>query len=176
MPLRQLARDANRIKELCDLLEFMADDLPRRSPAVWREARLLSTKVLARHFRALSECLLPILAREAEGDFFAAATVARIWHECENCKACLAELSDLLEYSHDCHSANMSSETVGYALRGFFSDIRRQIAWEESVLLPLASQRCDDLDIYTLRDCLLSTPKPINGEAEVLFAAQRYVV
>ena len=175
MPLTQLARDANRIKELCDLLEFLADDLPRRSPAVWREARRLSAKVLPRHFRVLTECLLPILARDAESDVFEAATLARIRDECDTCNACLSELSDLLEQSHEFPCASMSPETVGYALRGFFTDIRRQIAWEQNLLLPLASQRCDDLDIYALRDCLLSTPKPARAEIPLLCAAKRYI-
>lgn len=160
VPLRQLASDAHRIKELCDLLEALADDLPRRSPAVWREASRLSSTVLPRHFQAVSTVLLPCLSETASESVVTRPALAQLQRDFDDCTACLPELSDLLEQASGTGPSDLPSEAVGYALRCFFAEIRRQIAWEEAVVLPLAFETCRPVDLDLLGLWLVSHPAP----------------
>ncbi|MEM6303453.1 MAG: hemerythrin domain-containing protein [Pseudomonadota bacterium] len=145
--LKRVAADGQRVSDLCDLLEAMADDLPKVAPAVWKEARRLSLTLLPEHLDDMAQVLLPVLARRAGSDLTCAQMLARLQLDYEDGSLHLTELSDMLADGAVSGGRAMSSDALGYALRGFFEPLRRQMDWEKDVLLPLAT-RCltaDDL-------------------------------
>ncbi|MEM6634546.1 MAG: hypothetical protein AAF667_01525 [Pseudomonadota bacterium] len=141
MPLSQFVKGAERVAELCDLLEVLADDLPRKAPPVWREAVRLSSTIIPDHIDNIAHVLLPLLARRTRGETFCDTVLRRLQTEYQDCQSQLPELTDLLGNGLSEQMPGLAPEALGFALRGHFEMIRRQIDWERDVLLPLA-RRC----------------------------------
>lgn len=141
MPLSHFAQGAERVAELCDLLEALADDLPRKAPPVWREAVRLSSTIIPDHSDNIAQVLLPLLLRRTCGEPLSDTVLRRLQSEYQDSRTQLPELTDLLAQGAAERMPGLAPEALGFALRGHFEMIRRQIDWEKEVLFPLA-RRC----------------------------------
>lgn len=123
---------------LCDCLETIADSLPDaidRAKCVGT-ARALGPLIAGTH--ALEEnVLFPALANIRRAGIDMTATIERMKFEHLE-DACFAEeLHDaLMAYGSGEDTPN--PEAFGYMLRGFFDSLRRHVAFETEIILPLA--------------------------------------
>ncbi|MEL7011761.1 MAG: hypothetical protein AAFO72_00620 [Pseudomonadota bacterium] len=146
-PLDSVADHARRVSQMCDLLEALADDLPHRPAPVWREATRLCNDIIPGHYKEVLDVLVPILQRRTEGEVECEDLLRRLQADFEDEACRLSELNDLLveavetDAGRDTDAKKIASETLGYALRGFFAALRRNGSWETDVLLPLAARR-----------------------------------
>ncbi|MEM6588445.1 MAG: hypothetical protein AAF641_08370 [Pseudomonadota bacterium] len=150
--LDRVADHARRVSQMCDLLESMADDLPHRPVPVWREATRLCNQIIPGHYHEVLNVLVPVLQRRTKGDLDCENLLRRVRADFDEEACRLSELNELLVEAIDpdgnARSGTIGPETLGYALRCFFTALRRNGSWEMDVLLPLASRRlnADDLD------------------------------
>lgn len=146
-PLEHVAAHANRVSQMCDLLEALADDLPRRPVPVWREATRMCNDVIPGHYHDVLSLLVPTLLKRTEGDLDCEDLLQRLQLDFEDEACRLAELNDLMVDAVGEDSGKIGAEALGYALRGFFGALRRNTSWETDVLLPLAERylNADDL-------------------------------
>lgn len=131
-------RHHHRLKmKLCDDLEDFADSLPNQ--------------VNVQNCLALSKCVLPTI-RQAQNmeetqlfpqlmqaypdDIRLRASLNRLRQEHLEDDSFADEIAGLL---HDCGSTGRpcNAESAGYMLRGFFSSVRRHVAFEHECLIPL---------------------------------------
>lgn len=147
-PLEHVAEHANRVSQMCDLLEALADDLPRRPAPVWREASRMCNDVIPGHYNDVLGLLVPILLKRTQGDVDCADLLQRLQLDFEDEACRLAELNDLMINAVGDDAHKIGAEALGYALRGFFGALRRNTSWEKDVLLPLAERylHADDLE------------------------------
>jgi hemerythrin-like domain-containing protein len=124
---------------MCDALEAIADGLPDQldiQTCLTLSRCLLPTVKKAQALE--EEELFPLLLRLTGNHPALAASVERLHKEhCED--ECFAEeISHLLE---ECASEGKAgnAEVAGYMLRGFFSAVRRHVAFERECLLSLAT-------------------------------------
>ena len=124
---------------MCDALESIADGLPDQldiQTCLTLSRCLLPTVKKAQQLE--EEELFPLLLRLTANDPALLASVERLHKEhCED--ECFAEeIAHLLqECAGEGKAAN--AEVAGYMLRGFFSAVRRHVAFERECLLPLAA-------------------------------------
>ena len=151
-PLDYVAEHADRVNQMCDILEALADDLPRRPAPVWREAKRMCNSVIPGHYQDVLTVLMPILLRRIAGELDCEDTLRRLQEDFEDEACRLTELNDLLEEALTADRCSIGPEALGYALRGFFNVLRRNTSWETKVLLPLATRRltADDLNEIAL--------------------------
>ncbi|MEL6119589.1 MAG: hypothetical protein AAFR49_07915 [Pseudomonadota bacterium] len=147
-PLEHVAEHANRVSQMCDMLEALADDLPRRTAPVWREATRMCNDVIPGHYHDVLCLLVPILLKRTEGDVDCEDLLQRLRLDFEDEAYRLTELNDLMVDAVGADAKKIGPEALGYALRGFFGALRRNTSWETDVLLPLAERylNSDDLE------------------------------
>lgn len=155
-PLDIVAQHALRVSQTCDLLEALADDLPRRSEPVWREASRMCADVIPRHYRDVLDVLVPILLRRTQGERDCETILLKLRADFEYDACRLTELNDLFVDTLGGNRRTIGAEALGYALRGFFDVLRRNTSWETDVLLPLASRRLTDQDLGEIAQQLSS--------------------
>lgn len=155
MPLSQLSTEAQRVSEVCDLLEELADDLPQQSVPMWREAARLTATVMPQHMNAVSQVLIGKLLNTTKSDPFCQNVLRRAQIEVADCTASLPELTELLEQGCSIRNSQLPPEALGYALRSYFDAVRRHLAWETKVLVPLALHRCSSVELEDMRRDLL---------------------
>jgi len=123
---------------LCDRLEEIADSLPdgiNRQKCMYA-ARALGPMIRGVH-RFEEDVVFPMIADRRSGDERIEPTLNRLRFEhCED--ECFAE--ELTEALHALGSGNpeVNIEAIGYMLRGFFEAMRRHIAFESEMLLPMS--------------------------------------
>ena len=153
-PLEHVAEHANRVSQLCDLLEALADDLPRRPVPVWREATRMCNDVIPGHYKDVLGLLVPILLKRTEGDVDCEDLLQRLQLDFEDEACRLAELNDLMVDAVGDDAQKIGPEALGYALRGFFGALRRNTSWETDVLLPLAERYLNAEDLAEISEQL----------------------
>jgi len=152
-PIALIRQDHIRQLELCNQLESIADGLPHEVDIALCK-RLSETMVpaLRLHHSDEERALLPVLSNLPFVGDLVKPVAARLIEEhstdedfAEELTAALADLAEL--------GWPENPEMLGYMLRGYFESRRRHIAWEESVLLPLADthltaqQRADMVEV-----------------------------
>lgn len=122
---------------LCDELEAIADSLPSNADRqrCLHLARAICPIVASSHDveeKLLFQALEPLANRVAD----LPATLERLRFE-HHCDLCLAEeLHDaLLAFGRG--EDLMTSDAVGFMLRAFFESVRRHVAFEQEILVPL---------------------------------------
>ena len=140
------ASECRRAFEVCELLEFLADELPKQSAPVWREAHIHCKKVLVPHFQFLSSFMISALLRHTIGDVDKQEFLTRLQSDCADQLHRLSDLSDLFSDALGGRLNLQSPEALGFALRGHFEALRYNLNWEADVLLPLASRTFKDDD------------------------------
>lgn len=150
LPLVRFARHGRRVLEACDLLEAIADDLPRKVAPIWREVAQHCVAIMPGHYDSLLHILIPVLKRRTRGDPDCEAVLARLEQEYADACHRFPELFALLQDAQDQGVATIDEEALGYALRSYFEAIRQQMAWERDVLIPLAERRLTRADYAEL--------------------------
>ena len=123
---------------LCDRLEEIADSLPdgiNRQKCIYA-ARALGPMIRGVH-RFEEDVVFPMIAERRGADERTEPTLSRLRFEhCED--ECFAE--ELTEALHALGSGkpDVNIEAIGYMLRGFFEAMRRHIAFESEMLLPMS--------------------------------------
>lgn len=131
-------RQLHRLKlKLCDALEDFADCLPNQIDV--QNCLALSRCILptVRNAQMMEETrLFPELMQAYPDDRRLEASLDRLRQEHLEDDSFAGEIASLL---HDCGRAGKPSnaESAGYMLRGFFSSIRRHVAFENECLIPL---------------------------------------
>ena len=122
---------------LCDRLEEIADSLP---DAINRQKCIYAARALGPMIRGVhrfeEEVVFPLIAERLGADDHINSMLTRLRFEhCED--ECFSE--ELTEALHDLGSGNpdINTEAIGYMLRGFFEAMRRHIAFESEMLLPM---------------------------------------
>ncbi|HEV7305719.1 hemerythrin domain-containing protein [Ensifer sp.] len=133
-PFAWLARAHEEQLALCHCLEEIADSLPAD---IDRQKCVYAAKVLEpmiREMHASEESLVfPWIERTFRADPTIGATLERLKYEhCED--ECFAEeLTEMLERL-GAADETVNAETAGYMLRGFFTSLRRHVAFEQECL------------------------------------------
>ena len=156
-PLEEVVEQTERVAQICDLLEAMADDLPRRSVPVWRTATRMCHEVVALHYKFILVSLMPILKRRMKGEVDCEDMLTQLEADFKDESGRLAELNVLLSDAVGEDTEKIGSEALGYALRCFFGSIRRNTVWESEVLLPMAMRRLTPKDLDELAVSLQSS-------------------
>jgi len=166
-PLERIARHTERVSLVCDVLEAIADTLPNSGPDECKEAARMCSAEIPRHYEELVTVLIPLIRKRIKGDEDCEAILDRLEMDIAEDTARLFELVDMLASQADPHARSLDTETLGYALRGFFETIRRQVCWENDVLIPMAGRRLETSDLDKMGELLLLREKAIwfSGES-----------
>jgi hemerythrin-like domain-containing protein len=123
---------------LCDRLEEIADSLPdaiNRQKCMYA-ARALGPMIGGVH-RFEEDVVFPMIAERLKADETIETTLNRLRFEhCED--ECFAEELTEALYAMGSGNPDINIEAVGYMLRGFFEAMRRHIAFESELLLPMS--------------------------------------
>lgn len=149
-PVDALHQAHEKMENLCDLLEEIADGLPDNvEQDALRDACARLRNDLPLHHRDEEDGLFPLLLGRMNEDHVFFDVFGDLSREHAFDEGYAEEITVTLELlSHDRGAPN--SETLGYMLRGFFEGYRRHIRWEKTVLLPLARQLLDQSDLREL--------------------------
>lgn len=126
---------------LCDRLEEIADSLPE---AINRQKCMYAARALGPMVRGVhrfeEDVVFPMVAERLKNQEQIEPTLNRLRFEhCED--ECFAE--ELTEALHKLGvgDPDINIEAIGYMLRGFFEAMRRHIAFESEMLLPMAGDQ-----------------------------------
>jgi len=159
-PIGLIAEEHALQRELCDLLEALADGLPHSFD---KAMALIAVSILEgsvpRHMRLEEEALFPMLRERVADDDPLRAALACLEEEHERDSAILDELSDALKTAAEA-GAVINPDMLGYMLRGYFDSQRRHIAWEDRVVLPVAAQVLTPEDQSALQAWVMASDHP----------------
>lgn len=159
-PLRILREEHALQNELCDLLEAIADGLPKRfDDALALVSVSLLESGLPSHMRLEEEALFPLLRRRVSGDHPLHMALVCLESEHDRDGAILVEIIDGLKTAI-ADGEVRNADMLGYMLRGFFESQRRHIAWEEAVLLPVAETVLTVDDLREMQDWVMRSGHP----------------
>ncbi len=153
-PIDALARDHVIHTRLCDWLEEIADGLPNQinqdlcakvSAALKSELRL--------HHDDEEKGLFPLLRKQAATEPGLFEIINHLTHEHEADESFAVDLIEDLD-GMAAGEYPKNPDMFGYMLRGFFEGYRRHIAWENTVLLPLARRCLGPGDLKQLSTCM----------------------
>jgi len=139
---------------LCDSLERIADNL-----LYPLDREIVSTGIiklrrcLKRHVALEEGYLYPVLAKRAAPGELTEVMLSQISAEHAVDDSLAHDAADQLEQALE-RGCVENPEMLGYMLRGFFECRRRHIAWEDAVILPMASRRMStaDFDAFSVED------------------------
>ncbi|WP_051630881.1 hemerythrin domain-containing protein [Afifella pfennigii] len=178
-PFQLIAFEHALQERLCDLLEAIADALPNQVllDAADAAATTLRTYFPA-HLKLENDILFPALTAPCRADRSVREAIALARSEHDADEASALELAEALA-NRDEEGRYREAEALGYLLRSFFEQQRRHIAWEETVVFPMARScfsaaskadlaaallrhrmRCECLPLVSL---LAPQKKPCNG-------------
>lgn len=147
MPLVLVARHARRVSQFCDLLETLADDLPRKAMPVWREVHRLCNTVIPMHYEDVASVLVPVLIRRSKGNADCEDVLNRLRLDYDDGRVRIPELAEILTDAMCSDGPKIEPDALGFALRSYFEAMRRQSDWELDVLLPLARRKLTQEDL-----------------------------
>lgn len=149
-PLDILANEHLRQQWLCDVLETIADGLPGKLECALaaKVAEALRNDVPIHHANE-DGGLFPLLARRAQPQDNLEAMVEQLSREHMADDTYSGDLVELLDGIAR-GQVPSNPEMAGYMIRGFFESYRRHIAFENTVILPLARARLIPEDLEEL--------------------------
>ena len=155
-------------RELCDLLEALADGLPHSFD---KALALIAVSILEgsvpRHMRLEEEALFPRLRVRVGQDDPLNAALMCLEEEHDRDGASSVELIDALRTAATDGFAS-NPDMLGYMLRGYFDSQRRHIAWEDRVVLPRARQALTDVDLTALQAWIMTSDHPRCSHQSIL--------
>ena len=163
-PLAAIEADHALHYELCDMLEEIADSLPAAFRPERCQQALGTLRVdLPRHHADEEYGLFPLLKAVAEAASLGHA-LGRLEEDHQGDEANCDDLIPILELMANGEPPD-NPEMVGYMLRGFFEAYRRHVAWENSIVLPLARKHLNAAAIAELRRVMLANRAAVGGLA-----------
>lgn len=135
--------------QLCDLLEQIADCLPKNVSPRAAQSAVNAIHELYRHHEREEGCLFPIIQKRAKPHDNIDQILSHLKEEHATDESLASEMQENLEILA---AGNLpeNPNMLGYMLRGFFENYRRHISWENTVLLPLVRERLTEDDFATL--------------------------
>ncbi|CCE96228.1 hypothetical protein SFHH103_01731 [Sinorhizobium fredii HH103] len=132
-PLAWLAEAHKDQLAICDSLEAIADNLPEIDREICAYAARMLGPLLRELHAGEERLVFACIERRSGDDPALAAMLEELKYEhCED--ECYAEeLSEMLARL-GAADASANAETAGYMLRGFFTNVRRHIAFEQECL------------------------------------------
>ncbi|NJO55796.1 MAG: hemerythrin domain-containing protein, partial [Rhodospirillales bacterium] len=155
-----LAEEHALQRELCDLLEVIADGLPHRfDRARATVAVSMLEGSLPTHTRLEEEALFPrLIVRLPVGDPVAASLeLLKADHDRE--LAVLAEVTETLRRTIF-DPTDLNGEALGYLLRGFFDRLRHHIELEDRIVMPTARRVLTAEDHVALQGWIMRSEHP----------------
>jgi len=152
--IQQCCGHTHHALHICDLLEALADDLPKRSAPVWRGAQMQCRAVLHPYFAFLNEVVLPKLLRQNNRDADRREVLCRLKSDCGDQIHALSDLDDLMSDALFSDQFTNEPEALGYALRGHFEALRRDLRWQLDVLWPIAARTWTARDVARVTEAL----------------------
>ncbi|MEM6578289.1 MAG: hemerythrin domain-containing protein [Pseudomonadota bacterium] len=149
-PLSRLSAQSHRASQVSDLLEALADDLPRRNAPIWREARRLCDAVLRLHYKTMSDILIPHLLDRMSQETEFQDMLSRLRKDYDEEASRLLDLHDLITEALASGYDSIAPDALGYALRSYFEAARRHINWETEVLFPMARRKLNLQDLQEI--------------------------
>jgi hemerythrin-like domain-containing protein len=133
----RLAEDYQALLALCDRLEQVADDLPGR---VDRQDCLILSRAIGpmlnriQHFEETE--IFPVLLEwpALHGELLETIERLKLEHQVDACYA--EDVQDMLHGLGE-GRPHISSDAAGFMLRGFFESLRRHVAHELQLIVPL---------------------------------------
>ncbi|MEM9426958.1 MAG: hypothetical protein AAGA06_09675 [Pseudomonadota bacterium] len=134
---------------VCDLLEALADDLPKRVAPVWREVQIQERSFLQPYFEFMNSTVLPTMLRQSDLGVDRSEMLMRLKADCVDRVHAMFDLDELITDALQTDKFDSQPEALGYALRGHFDALRRDLLWQLDVLWPMASRTLskDDMSI-----------------------------
>ncbi len=148
---------------LCDVLESIADALPRTADASLATVAVrILRNALPEHVALEENHLFPMLRRRNAGDQSCQKVLLQLEHEHDADEAFAYEIADELDQIAGAQ-APKNAEMLGYMLRGFFVSMRRHISWENATVLPLARRTLTEADLAELCEAVSARPQTEDG-------------
>lgn len=167
-PIGLIAEEHALQRELCDLLEALADGLPNTFD---KAMAVIAVSILEgsvpRHMRLEEEALFPMLRQRVADDDPLVSALACLEDEHERDGATLVELTDALKTAAEAGLV-INADMLGYMLRGYFESQRRHIAWEDRVVLPVAAQVLTPYDLSALQEWIMASDHPRCSHQSIL--------
>ena len=136
-------------RNLCDMLERIADSLLEPLDTVQASTGIVALRSCLKRHVALEEIYLyPVLTKRLCPGDLAENLLEHIRCEHTADESLAHDTADQLEQALVSGRVE-NPEMLGYMLRGFFECRRRHIAWEDSIILPLARYRLSAKDFRT---------------------------
>lgn len=152
--LAYLMERSQRVLQICDLLEALADDLPKRSIPMWRETKKQCALALSSHFALVVGVVVPMLLERSDGVADREDVILRVKADCTDLNHRVSDLEELFSDALSTSTYRIKSEALGFALRAHFEALRRHIGWETDVLWPLALRILTPEDLDNLADTI----------------------
>lgn len=159
-PIALLEEEHELQRELCNVLEALADDLPTGfDKGLATVAVAILEGSMERHMRLEEEGLFPLL-RECVADTDPIHSAMRcLEEEHGRDSGSLVEITDVLKAAIQ-KNAVENAEMLGYMLRGFFECLRRHVAWEDRVLIPTARSVLSSHELSKLQAWVMDSEHP----------------
>jgi hemerythrin-like domain-containing protein len=155
-------------RELCDLLEAIADSLPHDFD---RELAMTAVSILERsvpsHMAIEEQALFPRLRERVPLDDPLRRALECLEEEHERDGMMLFEMIDSLKCAIE-ELQISNPDMLGYQLRGFFESQRRHIAWEDRVVLPAARALLDPTDLAAIQRWIIDSDHPRCSQRSIL--------
>lgn len=159
-PLSLLEEEHELQRELCNVLETLADDLPNTfDKNLAGVAVSILENSMERHMKFEDEALFPLLRENiSKGDIIHAALHC-LEEEHERDCANLFEITEALKSAIE-ENCITNAEMFGYMLRGFFECLRRHVAWEDKVIIPAARMALSPSELTKLQAWIMESEHP----------------
>ena len=146
-PLEFLCQDHLRERQVCSLLDSLASSLSFDPPAARNVLRFVNEE-LSVHMQDDAEDLFPLLSRRCTAEDGIGRAIARISTDLEEAARLLPELRAALARCLDTGSELSTEDRRVFTL--FAGHVRRHLAAENAILLPIARARLTRRDLKEL--------------------------
>lgn len=162
-PIGVLLEEHALQRELCDILESIADGLPYKfNLHLAGVATAILASSLPDHTRFEDEALFPLLRQRAGGGEAIHPVLNRLEDEHHGDEGMLDKVIHMLKsaIAGGLKGLNDQGELLGFVLRGFIESQRRHIAWEDQVVVPLARSVLTNDDLAALQSWIMMSGRP----------------
>lgn len=146
-PLEFISEDHMRERQICTLIDRMASSASFDRPAAQSVLRFLNEELNV-HMRDEAEDLFPLLVQRCPAEDEIGRTITRIRNDLDEATRLLPEVRATLAHCLDA-GCDLSAEN-GEMLMRFVGHVRRHLAAEYAILLPIARARLTRTDLETL--------------------------
>lgn len=159
-PLARIAETLKTKQWICDLVETIADSLPEPSTLLCLRAACVLRNDLPRYLADAGQYLLPQLRARRSGSKWITRMLDQIEADHAQLEISIDEVADLLERIGMGKARHQERIVAGYALRCFFDGLRRQISWEQNLVLPLANESLTREDMLVIAAGIKQNRRP----------------